>query len=520
MATVGKSELTDDGFAWVTATLAAVSDAVVAVDTEGHLLLLNAPAESILGLDQAAAQGRLVESVWQMTHEKTGQPLASPVREVLKTETAVATGENCCLRNVSGRQFLIEGIAQPVRNARGSLDGVLFVFRDLAARRRQEESLRLSQKSEMIGHFRDGISHELNNLLTVVIGFSDVLIAKLGRDHALAGYLDSLNEIKSAAQKAALLTQQILSMGRSRLVQPTLVNLNDLLSSMEKTLARIVGERIRITIELARDLPLILIDPLQLMQIIFQLCQNARDAITQTGEIRLTTRSLQPTVGGGAASYPRVELSVVDNGAGMDAETLARARELFFTTKSENRGIGLPVVDAIVRAAGGEMAIESDPARGTSVTLSIPADVMQPNLPLAATKSAPAPTPPAGGTILLVEDADRVRRLLARVLEDAGYVVYHAANGRAGLELCREHDGKIQLLISDVMMPEMSGPELVKSLTNMKLMPRVLFLSGYAGDELERQGLDPGRYHFLQKPFQGEALLKKVREVLSSDRTE
>jgi signal transduction histidine kinase/CheY-like chemotaxis protein len=495
--------------------LAGVTDAVLAVDLEGRVQFLNAPAESMLGCERPAALGRVVDSLLPLSHERTGQPLINPVREALRLGAPVSIVPQCCLRGAGGQQFLIEGMVQPVNGSPAGLNGAVLVFRDLGPRRRLEAGMKQAQKSELVGQLRNGISHDLNNLLTIVIGFSDVLLSKIRGSKAIEGQEEALTEIKSAAQKAALLTQQILALGRDRHVQPTLVDLNDLLRSMEKTLGRIMGANIRISLQLADDVPLIFIDPLQMMQMIFHVCLNAREAIPQTGEIVFATRKA-PDVGPatGSPARDRAELIVTDNGVGMDAETLARAREPFYTTKSENKGMGLAVVEELLHGAGGDLRLESEPGRGCRVIFSIPASDTQPGLPTAPTKSSLAPVPSAGGAILLVEDADRVRRLLTRVLQDAGYKVFHAANGRAGLELCHKHDGKIQLLITDVIMPEMNGPELVKSLKSMKQQPRVLFLSGYTGDELERQGLDPNRYHFLQKPFLGEALLRKVREVL------
>jgi two-component system, cell cycle sensor histidine kinase and response regulator CckA len=208
-------------------------------------------------------------------------------------------------------------------------------------------------------------------------------------------------------------------------------------------------------------------------------------------------------------------LSVCDSGVGMDAETLARAVEPFFTTKEGAKGMGLPVVEAILRHCGGTIRLDSKLGQGAKAIVTLPASTTQ---PAPATLSAAEPRRSAPGeAIVLVEDAERVRKLLARVLEDAGYKVFQAADGRVGLDLCRKHDGKIQLLVTDVIMPEMSGPELVRALTDMKHQPRVLFLSGYTGDELERQGIDQAQYHFLQKPFLGEALLRKVREVLGEE---
>jgi two-component system, cell cycle sensor histidine kinase and response regulator CckA len=518
MAYVGKNDPSEGGFAWLNAVLANVNDAVLATDAEGGLLFLNAPAATILGVEGFTTLGASVDTLLQLSHERTGQPLSNPVREALKLGAPVSIAPQTCLRGAGGKEYLIEGVAQPVHGAATEMTGALMVFRDLGPRRRLEESLRQSQKCELIGQLRDGISHDLNNLMTIVIGYSDVLLNKV-RGSGIAGLAEFLTEIKTAAQKATLLTQQVLALGRNRLVQPTLVNLNELLSSMEKTLGRVVGERIRITLKPAGDVPLVLIDPLQMMQMILHICLNSREAIAKSGEIVLATRKAPAAhPANGASVSARAELIITDNGTGMDAETLARAREPFYTTRAENKGMGLPVVERMLRAAGGELRLESEPGRGCTVIFSIPASAAQAGPQPATVPSAPAPAANTGGTILLVEDAERVRRLLARVLEDAGYTVLHAADGRAGLELCHQYDGQIQLLITDVIMPEMSGPELVKSLTGMKQQPRVLFLSGYAGDELERQGLDHTRYHFLQKPFLGEALLRKVREVLGGSR--
>jgi signal transduction histidine kinase/CheY-like chemotaxis protein len=512
MAQVGKCSVEEDATDWLIASLATVSDAVLGVDTEGVVLFLNPVAEALLACTNVTAVGRPATEIMRLSHERTCHALSNPLFESLRTQAPVQMLPCTCLRGVGGREILVEGAAEPVRSQQGSLIGSVVVFRDLAPRRRLEEGLRQAQKSDAVGQLRGGIAHDFNNLMTVIIGFSEMLLGRNGRA-AAPEFLEPLNEIKSAAEKAALLTKQILALGRSQALQMTLVDLNDLVASMEKTLGRVLGERIRVSAQLAADLPLVWIDPVQIQQVLLHLTVNAREALPEGGDFVITTRRIE-SKGEGKDALPelKAELSVCDSGVGMDAETLAKALEPFFTTKDGAKGMGLPVVQGILRQCGGTIRLESEPGRGAKVILTLPASPVQPAAPAASATEAVSTAP--WESILLVEDADRVRRLLARILEEAGYTVFQAANGRSGLELCRKHEGKIQLLVTDVIMPEMSGPEMVKALVSMKLQPRVLFLSGYTWDELERQGINQADYHFLQKPFLGDALLKKVRQVL------
>ena len=514
MARAEKPTVEDDAPAWLSATLAAAGDAVLGVSPQGRVLFLNPIAEKLLASTNAATVGKPVGEIMRLTHESTGRFVPNPLVESLNARAAVRIPPSSCLRGASGREILVEGVAEPVQSQRGILVGSLLVFRDMAPRRRLEEGLRLAQRSDAVGQLRGGIAHDFNNLMTVVIGFSEMLLGKIRNNAGAGEFQESLLEIKLAAEKATLLTQQILALGRSQLLQMTHVDLNQVVASMEKTLGRVVGERVRITTKLAPDLPVVWADSVQIQQVLLHLTVNARDALPKGGELQFVTRRLE-TNSPAAPPEVKAELSVCDSGIGMDAETLARAIEPFFTTKDGAKGMGLPVVEAILRHCGGTIHLESQPGQGAKAIVTLPASATQP---------APATRPSTEGrrsavgeAIVLVEDAERVRRLLARVLEEAGFKVFQAADGLAGLDLCRKHDGKIKLLVTDVIMPEMSGPELVKSLTEMKHKPRVLFLSGYTGDELERQGIDQVQYHFLQKPFLGDALLKKVREVLGEE---
>ncbi len=513
MAQVGNGMVEDEAALWLSASLATVSDGVLGVGATGAVLFLNPVAETLLACSSPSARGRPVSEIMRLSHESTGRAISNPLLESLHTQTRAPLVPGCCLRGGNGREILIEGMAEPVRSPKGLLVGAVLVFRDLAPRRRLEEGLRQAQKSDAVGQLRGGIAHDFNNLMTVIIGFSEMLLRKVGPEAAPSEFLDPLNEIKTAAEKATRLTQQILALGRSQRLQMAIVDLNDLVASMEKTLGRVLGEQIQVTTQLAEDLPLVWIDPVQIQQVLLHLTVNAREALPEGGAVAITTCRLEERAEG-KDSLPelKAQLIVADSGVGMDAETLAKAFEPCFSTKDGAKGMGLPVVQGILRQCGGTIRLESEPGRGAKAIITLPASAAQPT---SSRPSAPeAATSAPCEAILLVEDAERVRRLLARILEEAGYKVFQAADGRAGLEFCRQNEGKIQLLVTDVIMPEMSGPELVKSLANMKLQPRVLFLSGYTRDELERQGIDQADYHFLQKPFLGDALLKKVRQVL------
>lgn len=514
MSNVGSFFSKQEDFAWLEAALAVVSDATVGVNVRGEIQLLNPAAEELLGLSRELALGRPAADVIRIFEAETGRALPNPLVESVRQQAAVRAHPSSRLRGAGGRDVIVEGRAEPVRTAEGELLGAVFVFRDLAPRRQAEALLRQAQKSEVIGQLRAGIAHDFNNLMTIILGFSELILNKTSKLPSAADLQDPLLEIKAAAEKAAQMTQQILALGRRNVPQTAPVNLNDVVRALEKTLGRVLGENIRVKTLLDADVPLVMVDPVKIQQAILHLAVNAREATPRDGDLIIRTARLTPSSQGqnGAAPVVMAELSVADSGAGMDDATLARAREPFFTTREGASGMGLTAVDEIAREFGGALRLESAAGQGTKATLTLPAGP-QPQASKAITNEV-SPEVLGSEAILLVEDADRVRRLLVRVLEEAGYTVLQANNGRTGLEMCKQHEGRIQLVVTDVIMPEMTGPELVRSIMTMKCQPRVLFLSGHTGDELKRQGINPKDYHFLQKPFLGEALLKKVREVL------
>lgn len=506
-----------ESFTWLSTSLSVVSDAVIGVNALGVIEFLNPVAETLLGSSSVIVRGRAASEVIRLYQQGTGRALSNPLAESLRLQAPVKAPPSSCLRGSGGREILVEGTAEPVRSPGGELLGSVFVFRDLAAQRQLEERMRQAQKSEVIGQLRAGIAHDFNNLMTIIIGFSDLLLSKTGKDASHSDSRESLLEVKGAAEKATLLTQQILALGRSQVLQMAVVDLNELVKNLEKTLGRVLGEKIRLKTQLDAKVPLVMADTVKIQEALLHLTVNATEAMPRGGDVLIRTRRLE-TEGTGKDARPelKAELSVSDSGTGMDEETLSRALEPHFTTKPGASGMGLPAVEGIARQFGGALQLESKPGQGVKAALTLPASAAQPRV---TTKASPAPAKAdAHEAILLVEDADRVRRLLARVLGEAGYTVFEANNGKAGLELCKQLEGKIQLIVTDVIMPEMSGPELIRAISNMKQQPRVLFLSGHTGDELERQGIKQNDYHFLQKPFLGEALLQKVREVLGEEK--
>jgi two-component system, cell cycle sensor histidine kinase and response regulator CckA len=495
---------------WLLSTLDHVSDAIVAVDSEGKVRFVNHAAESLLACAATHVTGAPSERLMRWSHETTGQPLADPLSASLATGAPALIAEGACMRRQDGRERLIAGTAVPVRSPAGAVSGAVLIFRDLAPVRRMEEQLCQAQKSEALGSLRGGVTHDFNNLMTVILGFSEMMLDRIKKAPLPTDLQNPLSEIKRAAEKAAILTQQIQVLGRSQVAQVAVVELNDVIASLEKMLRRTLGESIRIALHLDPKLPLVQLDPIQIQQVLLHLAVNAREAMPSGGELVLATRRLEP---GPAGAGLTVELTVCDTGIGMDTVTLERAFEPCFSTKESGRGMGLPVARKILRQWGGAISLQSAPGHGTTVTITLPASSVQPG-PAVSTVQRPRAAPTE--TVLLVEDADRVRGLLARMLKDAGYKVLEAANGRMGFELCRQHEGQIDLLVTDVIMPEMTGVELAQALEQLQRRPRVLFLSGHTGDDLFRQGFNQGKYHFLQKPFIGETLLKKVHEVLSA----
>ena len=392
------------------------------------------------------------------------------------------------------------------------------VKQDISDFKQLEEQLRQSQKLEAIGMLAGGIAHDFNNLLTVIRGYSDLTLMRLSEEDPLHR---NISEVKKAAERAAGLTRQLLAFSRKQVLQPKVLDLNAVVSELEKMLRRLIGEDIGLRTVLESDLGSVKADPGQIEQIIMNLAVNARDAMPQGGKLTIETTNVYldedyAKVHIAVIPGPYVMFAVSDTGTGMDSRTQARIFEPFFTTKEKGKGtgLGLSTVYGIVKQSGGNIWVYSEVGQGTTFKVYLPRvdEGAQEYKRSAETEGAIQ----GSETILLAEDEEMVRKLARQVLEMHGYQVLEAANGGAALLICERHKEPIHLLITDVIMPEMSGRELADRLAQLRPEMKVLYMSGYTDNAIVHQGvLDEGA-NFIQKPFPTDALARKVREVLDA----
>jgi two-component system cell cycle sensor histidine kinase/response regulator CckA len=388
---------------------------------------------------------------------------------------------------------------------------------DVTERRQLEDQLRQSQKMEGIGQLAGGIAHDFNNLLTTVLGYSDMALSQLSPHDPIR---DEIEEIRKAGERASNLTRQLLAFSRKQVFDPKVVDLNALLADSSRMLARLIGEHIRFVTRLEPELGNVRADPGQIEQVIVNLVVNARDAMPDGGALTVRTENADVDAAAsrrhfGVAPGRYVVMAVEDTGVGIDPETQKRIFEPFFTTKETPRGtgLGLATVYGIVSQSGGQIFVSSAPGRGATFAIYLPrVDELA-----AAAAAAPAGVPHRGSeTILLVDDEDAVRGLTRRCLEASGYTVLQASNAEDALEIAARFAGRLDLLLTDVIMPGASGPELSRRLTEHRPGTRVLYVSGYTDAAMASHvALDDGA-SFLPKPFTPDTLARKVREVLDA----
>ncbi|MCM3877791.1 MAG: PAS domain S-box protein [Thermoanaerobaculia bacterium] len=405
-----------------------------------------------------------------------------------------------------------------LRNAAGHPAEIVGSWMDVTARVRLEEQLLQSQKMEAVGQLAGGVAHDFNNLLTVISGNCDLLLSGARADDPTRG---PLTDIRAAGERAANLTRQLLAFSRKQILEPKLVDVHEVVSGTEKMLRRLLGEDVELLTDLAADESWVKVDPGQLEQVVVNLAVNARDAMPRGGRITIRTRNLAPSDSvledsAGRQPGPKVAISISDTGAGIVPEVKAHLFEPFFTTKGVGKGtgLGLATVFGIVKQSGGDITVESEPGKGATFTVILPS---QPAPRRRGRSGASLRAVPRGTeTVLAVEDEDAVRRIVKIALESAGYRVIEARDGPEALEAARRHTGAIHLVVTDVVMPEMSGRELVERIVKDHPDVRILYMSGYTDDAVMRHGIVESGVAFLQKPFSPLALARKVREVLDA----
>ena len=400
----------------------------------------------------------------------------------------------------------------------GEVVGATLIVTDITERLSLESQLRQAQKLESIGQLAGGVAHDFNNMLSAIIGYTDLLLMDANEGDPIR---DDLMSIRKSADRAAGLTRQLLAFSRKQTLQPRVLNLNDVVADLENMLRRLIGEDVELATVPGSDLGQVKADPGQIEQVIMNLAVNARDAMPDGGRLTIETANVEleedyALSHVSAEPGPHVMVAVTDSGTGMDEATKERIFEPFFTTKERDKGtgLGLSTVYGIVKQSGGNIWVYSEPGRGTTFKVYLPR-VDEPAEKLSRTGPARAP---AGGTetVLVVEDEREVRDLVARVLRLGGYTVLEAADGEEALKAAGEHRGDIQLVITDVIMPRMSAKELAERIAQDRPGTKVLFTSGYTDNSVAHHGvLDPG-IPFIQKPYTVSILLAKVREVLEA----
>lgn len=409
-------------------------------------------------------------------------------------------------------------LAEEQRLATASLQHALEgLKREMKRRQDLENQLVQSQKMEAIGRLAGGVAHDFNNLLTVILGYNEMLLDHVAGD-AVAH--DFAVEILQAAERASSLTNQLLAFSRRQLLVPRVLDLNEVVRQIDKMLRRIIGEDIELQTQLFAELSPVKADPSHIDQVIMNLAVNSRDAMPNGGRLTIETTNMKLT-GEDAGTYPGfapgpyVTLSVSDTGTGMDAITKSRLFEPFFTTKEKGKGtgLGLSIVYGIVKQNGGEILVESEPGQGTTFKIYLPVAIEA--VEEARAGGSEIESLSGAGTILLVEDEHQVRKLTRTMLARQGYRIFDACSGADALVLAYDLSGSVDLLVTDIVMPQMGGFELAAAMQAAHPSIKVLFMSGYTDNGIVGEGTLTPETPFIQKPFTAAALHRKVREVLA-----
>jgi hypothetical protein len=496
----------------LSATLSSIADGVVATDREERLTFLNPVAEALTGWRRAEALGRPLGEILAVIEEGSREPAGSLARDAIRARTTAHNLGPVLLIARDKTEIAIEQSAAPLCDEHGRLQGAILVFRDITGRRQLEEQLSHARKMDAVGRLAGGVAGDFNNVLTVITGYSDLLRAQIPAGSPLRRFAD---EILYAGERAAALTRQLLTFSSAQAAQPKAVDLNSTIAGMEPMLRRLLGDSVELIVLPGPALGHVQIDGDQMQEAILNLATNAREATPNGGKLVLETSNVEldeaaaKKAGVKAGAY--VMLAVSDTGTGMDAETRSRLFEPFFTTKEHGKGsgLGLSMVYGTVKQNEGYITVYSQVNCGTIFEIYLPRVEPATVVPAARRPSASK----GSETILLVDDEEGVRKLVSAVLQSGGYTVIEAANGLAALSVYEKNSHKIDLVLTDVVMPQMNGFELGLRIAEKNPDLRILYVSGYRDSPINSPPGEPPKA-FLNKPFTPDVLLAKVREVL------
>ena len=487
----------------------AMQDIIYLMGRDGLGTYVSPSCERLLGYTPAEVVGR---SPTEFVHPDERDEFARAKSENFK---GLPTHKEWRYRHKDGHWVWMESLSNPVFDEAGAVTGVVCCVRDISRRKAAEDGARTAQKLEAIGRLAGGIAHDFNNLLTVVNGCAELLLGSVPEDDPRRKLIE---DVVTAGERGAALTRQLLTFSRQQPVRAVPLVINDVVAGTTRMLTRLLGADVAVELRLAPDVPCAGVDPGQFEQVVVNLAVNARDAMPTGGRLTIATADVdfagRDDLPPDARPECYVRVAVSDTGTGMSPDVLAHLFEPFFTTKPVGRGtgLGLATVHGIVRQAEGFVTVESEVGVGTTVRVFLPAVPREEIVP----EPDPVPAPDPGGTetVLVVEDDDAVRALTCAVLERKGYVVIPAASAADALDLCDERTALPDLVVTDLIMPGMTGRELAEELAQRDPAVKLIYLSGYSPDSAAFHGLERDRAAFLQKPFTADALTRLVRGTL------
>ena len=486
-------------------------------DIKGRITFLNAYAQKFFGYSEDEIRGKNIIGTILPEKDSQGNDLAGMIKDIGQDPERYVTQETESIRR-NGERVWILWTNKGIHDSQGRMSEILSIGNDITAQRNLEEQLRHSQKMEAFGRLAGGIAHDFNNLLTAIAGYSEMILMELREGHHLHNHA---KQIKLAGERAASLTQQLLALGKKQTVRTQAIDLNKEVSRMNRMLRRLIEEDIELVEDLDPNIGHVMINANEMGHLILNLVINARDAMPKGGRLTLQTAHVvlneeEALEIGDVKAGAYVLLVVSDTGSGMNAKTRKRMFEPFFTTKGKGHGtgLGLSTVYGIVKQGGGAIQVDSEPTNGTTMQIYLPRVIERLEKD---EKSILAVAPPVDSkeTVLLVEDEGMIRDLLREALKKSGYTVLAAQNGGDAIAICKKHKGPIHLIVTDVVMPKMSGCELVERLSTMRPKMKVLYISGYTKGTTVHQIQSDSDVEYVEKPFSTSFLVHKIQEVLN-----